>query len=192
MIGRFHLRGAAVCLACCSTLALAQDRQIRLVRDSDVVEIQAVAPNIVRIHIEPGGKPSARTLVMDPAFQPTGAGTRIERNGAAQILSSPEMRVVVNENPPFSVEVQDAHGKALVTMKEDPQPGRGQQRRGTVLIHDENETLYGIYGLERHDIDAGILRNGGGTVAAGFQGDGGAPFFFTRQYGVLMEVLSKR
>ncbi|PYT69873.1 MAG: hypothetical protein DMG39_17480, partial [Acidobacteria bacterium] len=47
--------------------------------------------------------------------------------------------------------------------------------------------LYGIYGMERHDIDAGILRNGGGAVAAGFQGDGGAPFFFTRQYGVLVD-----
>ena len=186
MTARFYLR-MAVCLACCSFLALAQDRQIRLDHDSNVVEVQAVEPNIVRIHIEPDGKVSARTLVMDPSFQPTGAETRIERNGAAQILSSPEMRVVVNDSPPLSIAVQDARGKTLVTVNDDPRSGRGQQRRGTVLIHDENEILYGIYGMERHDIDAGILRNGGGAVAAGFQGDGGAPFFFTRQYGVLVD-----
>jgi len=100
---RFHLQKAAVGWACCSLLALAQDRQIRLVHDSDVVEVQAVAPNIVRIDIEPGGKTSARTLVMNPSLQPTGVDTRIERNGTAQILSSPEMRVVVDDDPPFSV-----------------------------------------------------------------------------------------
>jgi alpha-glucosidase len=188
MTARFHLRKLAVLWAGCSLLAFAQDRQIRLVHDSDVVEVQAFAPNIVRIHIEPGGKSSPPTLVIDPRLQPTGVDSvRVDSNGAAQTLNSPEMRVAVNDNPPFAIQVQDARGKTLVTVKSDPQPGRGQQRRGTVIIHDENENLYGIHGLDWHESDAGILRNLGGTVAAGFQGDGGAPFFFTRQYGVLVD-----
>lgn len=185
---RFHLRKLAVCWAWCSFLAFAQVPQIRLVHDSDVVEVQAVAPNIVRIHIQPGGKASARTLVIDPSLQPTGVDkVRVDRNGAAQTLSSPEMRVVVDDGPEFSVQVQDARGKTLVTVRRDLQPGRGQQRRGTVIIHDQNEDLYGIHGLGWHDSDPGILRNLGGTVAAGFQGDGGAPFFFTTRYGVLVD-----
>jgi alpha-glucosidase len=184
----FHLRKLAVCWACCSSLAFSQGSQIRLVHDPDVVEVQAVAPNIVRLHIQPGGKASPRTLVIDPSFQPIGIDkVRVDRNGAAQTLSSPEMRVVVDDGPEFSVQVQDARAKTLVTVKRDPQPGRGQQRRGTVIIHDQNENLYGFHALGWHDSDPGILRNLGGTVAAGFQGDGGAPFFFTTKYGVLVD-----
>lgn len=188
MMARLQLRKLAVLWAGCSLLAAAQDRQIRLIHDSDVVEVEAVAPNVVRIHIEPGGKDSSRTLVMDPSLQPTGIDrVRIDRNGSAPRLSSPEMRVIVDDTPQFSIQVQDARGKTLVTVKSDPQPGRGRQRRGTVIIHDQNENLYGIHGLGWHESDAGILRNLGGTVAAGFQGDGGAPFFFTTKYGVLVD-----
>jgi len=41
---------------------------IRIVHDSDVLEVEAVAPNIVRVHFQPAGKVTPRTLVMDPAF----------------------------------------------------------------------------------------------------------------------------
>ncbi|PWU01446.1 MAG: hypothetical protein C5B51_22765, partial [Terriglobia bacterium] len=126
--------------------------------------------------------------MIDPSFQPIGIDkVRVDRNGAAHTLSSPEMRVVVDDGPEYSVQVQDARGKTLVTVKRDSQPGRGLQRRGTVIIHDQNENLYGIHALGWHDSDPGILRNLGGAVAAGFQGDGGAPFFFTTKYGVLVD-----
>src|SRR5689334_5137719 len=127
MTARFHLRKLAVLGVGCSLLAFAQDRQIRLVYDSDVIEVQAVAPNIVRIHMQPDGKAAARTLVIDPSLQASGVDNiRIERNGAAQTLSSPEMRVVVDDTAQFSIQVQDAGGRTLATVKRDPLPGRGQ------------------------------------------------------------------
>lgn len=104
------LSGIIVCWACCSLLAFAQGRQIRLVHDSDVVEVEAVAPNIVRFHIEPGGKTSPRTLVIDPSLQTVGLDrVRVDRNGPAQTLSSPEMRVVVIDAPTGSIQVQDSN-----------------------------------------------------------------------------------
>src|SRR5579872_5881835 len=83
-----------------SALALspvrAEEARIRVLQGSSVAEVEAVAPNIVRIHFQPNGQTTARTLVMDPAFQPAAVGSvRLERNGAAQTLSSPEMKVIV-------------------------------------------------------------------------------------------------
>lgn len=176
-------RGASAIIvfcACSSLPAFAQQAPIRIAHDSDVVEIQAYAPNIVDIHFEPGGKVTPRTLVMEPSLKPSPGAVRVEKNGNVQTLSSSEMRVVVHDNPFFSVEVQNGQGKTLVTVK--------SEKHSTVLIHNENEDLYGITGLPlRDDINGGILRNNGGAVAAGYQGDGGAPFFFTRRYGVLVD-----
>ena len=62
------------------------------------MEVQAVAPNIVRSHFQPGGKTTPRTLVMDPAFQPAATAVRLEKNGQAQTLTSSEMKVVVDES----------------------------------------------------------------------------------------------
>jgi hypothetical protein len=112
--------------------------QIRIVHGSDVVEVQAVAPNIVRVYFEPGGRTTPRTLVMDPGFQPVGTNAvRLEKNGEIQSLRSAEMKVIVNDTGVFSVQVQDPAGKALVTVKN----GTAQRGRGgnTVLEHDAKE-----------------------------------------------------
>ena len=59
-----------VCLVAGSPPAWAADSQIRIVRGSDVVEVQVFAPNIVGIHLEPGGTTTPRALVLDPALAP--------------------------------------------------------------------------------------------------------------------------
>ena len=104
---------AVICMTA-SQAALAESPPIRIVHGVDVVEIQAVAPNVVRIHLQPGGKLTPRTLVMDPHFQPAGTDTiRLEKAGETQSLRSPEMRVVVNDSGAFSVQVQNPAGKTL-------------------------------------------------------------------------------
>jgi len=96
---------------------------IRIVHDSDVLEVEAVAPNIVRVHFQPAGKVTPRTLVMDPAFQPVGAdAVHQDKNGAIQTLYSDQMKVIVNEGA-FTVQVQDASGKAIVTFRKDSRFG---------------------------------------------------------------------
>jgi alpha-glucosidase (family GH31 glycosyl hydrolase) len=158
---------------------------IRIVHDSDVLEVEAVAPNIVRVHFQPAGKVTPRTLVMDPAFQPVGAdAVHQDKNGAIQTLYSDQMKVIVNEGA-FTVQVQDASGKAIVTFRKDSEVrGRGA---GIALDHDANENLYGIQGLDLADKDAGILRQSGGVVAAGSQGNAGGPFLLTKRYAVLVD-----
>jgi alpha-glucosidase len=147
---------------------------IRIVQGPGAVEVQAVAPNIVRIHFQPAGKVTDRTLMMDPAFQPAVMDVVVEKSDSGQTLRSSEMQVVARGTP-LSVEVQDASGKTLLKL------------RGTTLTHDENENIWGIKGLDLGDTGLGILRNTGGTVAAGVQGGAGGPFFFTRSYGVLVD-----
>ena len=177
-----------VCFGGCCLPALAQQTPIRIVHDSDVVEVQAYAPNVVDIHLEPGGKVTPRTLVMDPSLQPAPDAVQVEKSADGETLSSPAMKVIVHERPFFSVEVQDPQGHTLVTLQSKIQRFFGREIHSVALTHNENENLYGIVGLPWHnETGGGLLRNNGGTVSAGFQGDGGAPFFFTKRYGVLAD-----
>lgn len=173
--------GPAVCLP-----LAAEESQLRILQGADAVEVQAIAPNIVRIHLQPNGQTTARTLVMDPALRPVGTDSvHLQRNGDVQTLSSSEMKVAVNGANPYSVEVRDAGGKVLLTLSNGL--GGGAGRDGARMVHDENENIWGIKGLELGDTGMGILRNTGGVVAAGTQGGAGGPFFFTKRYGVLVD-----
>src|SRR5580704_16936944 len=65
---------------------------VRIVHDPDVLEVEAVAPNIVRIQLQPAGKTTPRTLVMDPNFHPADVDkVRQETKGGTQTLVSDEM-----------------------------------------------------------------------------------------------------
>jgi alpha-glucosidase len=181
-------------LVCAAALSAAGGPEVRIQQGADAVEVQAIAPNIVRIHLQPNGQTTPRTLVMDPSLQAVGTdAVHVEKNGVVQTLSSAEMKVVVNGGNPFSVEVQDGAGKTLLTLKNGfgggAARGGGQRQRGggATITHDENENIWGIKGLDLGDSGIGILRNTGGTVAAGVQGGAGGPFFFTKRYGVLVD-----
>lgn len=190
------MRSLLVCTLLLSFGAWAETPRILVPQGAGATEIEAVRANIVRVHFEPNGQSSPRTLVMDPALQPAADSVRLERDGSLQILRSPAMRVVVSTENGLSVEVRDAQGKTLVTLRTDAAAagrggdGGGGGRRGAggpAIIHDENERIYGIKGLELNDTGLGITRDTGGQVAAGVQGGGGGPFFFTKSYGVLVD-----
>ena len=174
------LRLAVLAMPASLLLQAAGNPPVRILQGVDAVEVEAVAPNIVRVHFQPNGKATPRTLVMDPAFQPVRTEMiRVERNGAVQTIRSAQMTAAVNGASPVSVEVRDAGGKLVVTLRKGP--------RGIALTHDGNENIWGIQGLDLNDSGLGILRNTGGAVAAGVQGSAGGPFFFTRRYGVLVD-----
>jgi hypothetical protein len=54
------------------------------------------------------------------------------------------------------------------------------------LTRAPGETLYGMRGLPLKDNGEEIARDNGKSIAAGMQGDSGAPFAFTGRWAVLV------
>jgi alpha-glucosidase len=158
--------------------------QVNLNRGDSTIDVEAVALNIVRVDVRPGGIASPRTEIMDPSFQPVDPHM-IHRTG--NTLRSPEMSVIMSDAPAPSVKVMDAQGHVLLTARDLFQ----QARSGSIeLLREENEPLYGIAGLTRDIKDAAnasILRTGNTTVSMGSQGEGGAPYFFSKSYGFMVD-----
>jgi len=170
--------GLLLCAPICASA------QIRITHGADIVQVDVVAPNIARIHVEPNGRSTPRTPVMDPAFQPIQSSVVTRDADGGEALRSPQISIVVNERPTVTLQVRDAEGHLLLTVNDLISRAKSREIE---MVHDENENLYGMRGLDRSDSGAGIVRTGGATVAAGIQGDGGAPFFFTTRYGVLVD-----
>lgn len=158
---------------------------VELTSGSSVLDVQMLENQVAQVHVRLDGKESPRTLVMDPKpklRQPSRV-TRAERNGV-YTLATPGLTVRIGEAAPFSIRFLDGNGRQLLTSA-DPfgQAGNG----GVTMAHAAGETLYGIHGLNREDTNVGLTRNQGGKVAAGVQGDSGAPFVFTTSYGLLVD-----
>lgn len=154
-----------------AALLLTSALQVRA--GADLYTVEAVAPNIVRIDLRPGGKSSPRTLVLDPHL----AGRAPVRLAGAIVRVS---------RSPFGVAISDAAGHELL----HGAPVRG----GVRFTVDGDAQYYGIQGfsLPGGNVDAhqdprlGVLRTGG-TVQANAQGDGGAPLVFTNRFGLLVD-----
>jgi alpha-glucosidase len=163
--------------------AAASSGGIEITSGASVLDVQMVEANVLRVHVRPGGASSARTLVLDPAYRPP-ARVRVSDQDGTLLLSTPDVLVRVRETSPFSIAVFDRAGHRLV---ESLDPFREAQDRGVALLHDKGDTFYGIRGLEREDTSIGLTRNSGGAVAAGVQGESGAPYIFTVKYGLLID-----
>jgi alpha-glucosidase len=160
-----------------------QSSAIRLVHDSDVVEIEPVAVNILRVQIEPNGISGPRTLVMDPALASVKIDS-VKLSRDRRLLRSAAFSARTGGTLACGLQIRDAKGSTLLSIANLC----ASAKDGVVAFdHDEREAVYGIRGLEREDRGAGIQRPQGATITAGVQGDGGAPFFFTKRYGVLVD-----
>ncbi len=153
--------------------------------DGGSVELQAVLPNVIRVHIRPGAIPaSRRTLVMDPAFRPAKLG-KFTHTGAGFRLRAPGITVSgeVLRDAGAALRFDDATGRQLVTVLSPVSNGATQT---VAMQHAAGEDLYGMRGTDRNQ-DESFLRQSGAEIKAGVQGNGGAPFFFTTTYGVLID-----
>jgi alpha-glucosidase len=149
-------------------------------------EVQAVLPNVVRVHLRPGDlQASARTLVIDPDFKPTRLG-RFRRGPRGFSLQAPEIRVSFSSRSLTGARLQffDAGRRQLITIS-DPM-GNGAMQ-SIVVKHAADENLYGMRGTDRNQKGEVLLRQDGADIKAGIQGDGGAPLFFTTRYGLLVD-----
>lgn len=149
------------------------------------MELEALQANILRVDVRLAGKSSPRTPVLDPALQAS-SSLRVDlrlAESSAQ-LSVPGIRAVVHCGQPLRVIIFDETNNQLV---EQINPFTQVAWRHVDLFHRAGENLYGMSGLSMHENGGGLLRNNGSAVAAGVQGESGAPWFFTTRFGVLID-----
>lgn len=165
--------------------ASAQASSVHWATAAGSIDIQVVEPNVVRVDVRPHGKSSTATPVLDPAFKAApGDQVSINNGTASASLTSPQLTVSLTRSGNGDIVIRDASGKLLV---EEKNALADAASHGLNLTHTAFEDLYGMRGLGLRDNGSSILRNSGATVTAASQGDGGAPFFFTTRYGVLID-----
>ena len=156
---------------------------------SNTLELEFIEPNVVRIHLLPGGASSARTLVIDPRAKWPGAPVRLDERGEQIVLSTSAIQVKVARRP-VRVEIDDSQGNMLIR-----EPAAGGILPGALrLQYSDAGPFYGIENTSvpgnnvdpRQDVRDGIYRDGG-SLLAGHGGDGAAPFAFTTKYGLLVD-----
>lgn len=156
---------------------------IEVADGSSLLDVEILDDHIVNVHARVDGKSTPRTLVLDPrpVLKPP-AITRSEQNGIYTI-SAPGISVHVEEARPYGVTFFDAMGRQLLRSAD---PFGEARKAGVVVQHAAGDRLYGIHGLALNDTE-GLSRNDGGKVAAGVQGNSGAPFVFSVHYGLLVD-----
>jgi alpha-glucosidase len=158
---------------------------VRLSTSEGSVDVEMYAPNLLRVHAQLLTKPSTPTPTFDPNLKPAGgfAASVMVQAGAAQMVTD-KMMVSVSLAEPISIAVLDKTGTKLVEQTDPLGAARGKR---IAFFHTPYENLYGMRGLDIQDNSDTLLRNSGSLIAAGAQGDGGAPFFFTTRYGVVVD-----
>jgi alpha-glucosidase len=150
----------------------------------DTVLIDIVGNNLAHVHVKPQGREDPRTLVMDPSpsHDPVSPIVQLSDSSRAS-LTAAGVDVRVDAEGDLKLDLCDrsshcVHIDDLLHAAKD----------GELSIElDHVQPLYGMRGLELTDKGVGLTRNYGATIAAGFQGDGGGPFFFTDHLGVLVD-----
>ncbi len=173
--------------------ASADPSVLQLQSGSNRLELQFIASNVLRVHYEPNGASSSRTLVIDPrAHWPVSSG-HVTPSARQLELATSAMTVRVSLNP-MRISIYNAQGAKVLW-----EPPAGGAANGQVLFSFAGSPSF--YGVEntsvpgavadhvdvRQDIRNGLERNGGGTASAGMQGDGGAPLLYTTAFGILVD-----
>jgi alpha-glucosidase (family GH31 glycosyl hydrolase) len=149
------------------------------------VELELLRTNVLRVDVRLAGKSSSRTLVLDPSLTRTaGIDIALSRAEDSARLSASGIRAVVHCGPPVRIAVFDGAEDKLV---EQIDPFGQAGWRSINLLHRAGENLYGMSGLSMHENGGALLRNNGSPIAAGVQGESGAPWFFTTRFGVLID-----
>lgn len=161
------------------------DNGVEVTAGRSVLDVTVLEDGVVDVHVRPEGQSSERTLVMDPhaKLRAPGFVHAADRHGV-YTLTSPGVRVQIEETAPYSITFEDGDGRQLLK-SDDP---LGEARDGGVTVeHAEGERFYGISGIGLDETTAGVTRGNGGKVEAGVQGDSGGPFVFTVRYGLLVD-----
>ena len=174
--------GLATCCLAQDVRAKRQHLEYRI--NSASVVLTAVAPDVLRVEYHPDGIKSIPTPMLDPKglrnAKPVGTakGQELFTRQMHVIVTSSEIRVATKDN--------------LRGVWVQPQTFYAGEFK--VGYHGEN--LYGMRGNglfgprdQRLTVSKGLLRNNGAPIAAGSQGDGGAPLVYTSHWGILVDSI---
>ena len=135
-------------------------RGAQFVTSAGRLDIEMMEGNILRIDVQPGGKKSPRTPVLDPNLSlPPVPNLDIHDESHATVIRSERLTLSISHIPPYTVTVHDGAGNLLV---EEIDPFGDAHNRSVILHHKFGEALYGMRGLDRRDNGGGMLRNNGG------------------------------
>lgn len=150
-----------------------------------LLDVQILENGMASVHVRLDGRQTPRTLVIDPhpALRAASSINRSEHDGIYS-LKAPGISVEIAEKKPYSISILDAAGQPLLRTSD---PFGEARASGVTMQHAAGDTLYGIHGLGRDDTTLGLTRNSGGHVAAGVQGDSGAPLIFSTHYALLVD-----
>ncbi|HYK53686.1 MAG TPA: TIM-barrel domain-containing protein [Candidatus Eremiobacteraceae bacterium] len=159
----------------------------------NVLELQMIEPNVMRVHFEPNGVTTPRTLVIDPQAKWPGGQATIDSNSDPMTITTSAMTVKVSKSP-IRWSVYDRSGTEVITEPASAGAIDGKIRYLDVLS-DETAHHYGIGNSttpewiqgNEFDVREGLWRDRDATVTAGMQGNGGAPLRYTTRDGVLID-----
>jgi alpha-glucosidase (family GH31 glycosyl hydrolase) len=157
---------------------------VSVVSPAGTMTVQLLTGSVVHVVAHPPG-------VMEPPTDVLAAGTELKPLDTVQVslqpavvkLSTARIAVVISLVN-LDIEVSNASGEAIIRQRDPIKSAAGNQAE---FLHQPFEDLYGMSGLDIRDNSNTLLRNAGADIRAGAQGSGGAPFFFSRTFGVLID-----
>lgn len=168
---------------------------LKIEAGSDILEVQVCRDNILKVHYLPDGESSPNTPVIGNTVW-SASGIKIDTESDPILIKTDKMTVKINKKP-YGMSLYDTDGNLLLSEKE--LTGKWKEMRGNLLgglypkgvkfSYRQGDNFYGINGYSAfQDSYKKILRNVGGTVSAGTQGNCGAPFIWTTGgYGLLVD-----
>lgn len=199
------MKRLALLAAIFPSLALAQaqvhDEVVSVPVGRDVLVVKAIGEDVLDIEYRPEGKAGKPSEMLDPAARFFDRGAAVESMSGGAHIRTTILDARIGDDG--SVAVSEAGGQGLV--KQDGVSASGA-RFETMVSHPQPPplktnhfegwgALYGIrgYDLPREQLDPtikisdGLVRNKGGIVAAGRQGDSGAPLIYSKNFGILVD-----
>lgn len=151
---------------------------------SDLLILRVWRTNMLEVDFRPSGQVQPVTDIIG-VTNGTSPSFTLETNSNPIVIATDAMRVEI-DRAPCRFRVYDASGTNLLLREPATE---GVFSDGLHMQIPPSVDHYGIYGFAAwEDTSARILRNSGGYVEAGYQGDGGAPMVWTRNgYGLLVD-----
>ncbi|HET7930454.1 MAG TPA: TIM-barrel domain-containing protein, partial [Rhodanobacteraceae bacterium] len=149
------------------------------------IELQMLAPGVLRVHYVPASGATPPSLVMNPSGWPESSFEPAMTQHADTITLHSERMTVAMDAKAGTLVVSDPQGNVLLRQSNLAALGRGQ----IGFAHAPGIAMYGIGSYtKQQSVAPGLLRTGRQVAKAGEQGHAGAPFVWsTAGFGVLVD-----